>query len=301
MKKSMLADMSLFLITILWGSTFVLCKIVLDSTGTFNFLAIRFFMAFVILAAIFWKRLMSADKTTLKHGLIIGVVLFFAYATQTLGIFYTTASKAGFINGFSIVLVPIISALILKDSPKAENIIGIIMAIAGLAFLTSGTAGNLSVNVGDIIVFISTFGYALQILSVSHYSKLSDPIILSIIQVGVVSVLSAVFSLMFEAPAMPRGATVWTCIIIMAVFATALCFLVQNTMQKHTTPTRAALIYLGEPVFSAFFAFIILGEVLSGKGIIGCILIFAGMLVSELEFVAYIKQKINPIEYKRAS
>ncbi|KDR95693.1 Permease of the drug/metabolite transporter (DMT) superfamily [Peptoclostridium litorale DSM 5388] len=302
MKKHVLADISLLIVTIIWGSTFVLCKIALQSMETFSFLAVRFFIASAILALIFWKNLSRLDKNTLKNGLIIGLIMFFAFATQTLGIYYTTPSKAGFITGFTVLLVPLISTLLFKKPPRKESLIGIVFAITGIVFLTMGSGGELSVSTGDIIVFVSTFGYALQIIAISHYSTFSDSINLSIIQIGVVAVLSAVFALIFENPQIPTGAPVWTSILLTAVLATAVAFTIQNTMQKHTTPTRAALIYLGEPVFSAMFSYMILGEVLSPKGVFGCALIFFGMIVSEVKMASLFKKPSKASgRFKKAS
>ncbi len=287
--KQLKADLALLVVTIIWGSSFVLTKNALDYLPTYNFLAIRFSIAAILSAVVFYKNMLSIDKTTLKYGIIIGIILFTAYAFQTVGLNHTTASKSGFITGFSVVIVPILSSLLLKRKPHKQAIIGVCFAIIGLGFLTLNT--NLTLNIGDFYTLICALMFALHIITVGKYTVEVDSIAMAVIQIAVVGVLSLIFSISLEKPVLPSGVAVWSNIFILAVFATSGAFIVQNTMQKFTSPTHTALIYTGEPVFSALFAFILLGEILTKQGVFGSLLILSGMIISEVDWKLFLKKE----------
>lgn len=282
MNEQFKADVYLFIVTIIWGSTFAITKSALSSLSSFNFLAIRFTIALLVSSLIFHKKFKNINLETFKYGLIIGSVLFFAYATQTIGLEYTTASKSGFITGFCVVIVPVTLAIMTKVIPEKKIVLGVILAILGLAFLSLDS--ELSFNLGDLLTLLGAFGYAFHIILVGKYTSKVDSTCLAIIQIGVVGILSTVFSLIFETPVVPTDLNIWIGILITAILATSLTFIVQNEMQQYTSATHAALIYSCEPVFGALFAYLLLGEVLTTKAILGCSLILLGTLIAELDF-----------------
>jgi drug/metabolite transporter (DMT)-like permease len=169
MRKQLLADLSLLAVVIVWGYTFVAIKNALAEVTPFNFIALRFIVALVILLAVFRKRLKGLNRYILIRGSIVGVFLFFAYAFQTVGLKYTTASNAGFITGFSVVLVPVFSALILKARPSAESTAGVACVVAGLFFLSYNE--GYVINRGDILVLFCALAVAFHILTVAIIQK----------------------------------------------------------------------------------------------------------------------------------
>ncbi|SET29458.1 EamA-like transporter family protein [Natronincola peptidivorans] len=290
MSKQLKADLALLGVTIIWGSSFILSKNSLDHLATYNFLAIRFIISALLSSIIFYKNIISIKKDTLKYGFLIGIILFTGYAFQTVGLNYTTASKSGFITGFAVVIVPVLSALLLKLKPERASVIGVVLALIGLGFLTLDT--TLSLNIGDFYTFIGALMFALHIITVGKYTVKVDSIALAIIQIATVGILSLLFTFTIESPIIPTGAEVWTAILILAVLATSVAFIVQNAMQKFTSPTHTALIYSGEPVFAAMFAYILAGEVLTKSGIFGGVLVLMGMIIAELDWKAiFLKQK----------
>ena len=290
MTKQLKADIALLIVTIIWGSSFVLTKNALDYLPTYNFLAIRFLVAALLSAIIFYKNMRAINKETLKYGTFIGIILFLGYAFQTVGLNYTTASKSGFITGFSVVIVPLLSAFILKQRPHKEAIIGVCFAIIGLGFLTLNN--TLTFNIGDFYTFIGALMFAMHIITVGKYTVKVDSIAMAVIQIAVVGVLSSFGTFIAaETTIIPKGVDVWISILILAALATSGAFIVQNTMQKFTSPTHTALIYAGEPVFAALFAYLMLGEILSPQGIFGSVLILSGMLISELDWKALLTAK----------
>lgn len=280
MSKQLQSDIVLTLVTMIWGSTFIIVKNAIQSLPVYNFLFIRFLLAFLLLAAIFYKKLKKIDKSTLMAASLIGTMLFLGYAFQTMGLLYTTASKSGFITGFSVVLVPILEAILLKRKPTKAATVGVVLAFIGLILLTTNI--DLSINIGDFLTLLCAFAFAMHIVLISKYASKMDTYLLASIQIGMVALLSGIVSLIFEKPFTPTSLDVWGAIIITGVFATAFAFVAQNTMQAYTTATHTALIFSLEPVFAALAAYLIAGETMSIRAIIGGAFMLAGIILSEL-------------------
>jgi drug/metabolite transporter (DMT)-like permease len=223
------------------------------------------------------------DKKTLIYGILVGSVLYINYAFQTVGLNYTTVSKSAFITGINVVLVPIFSTLIIKKIPEKKVIFSTIMAFIGLGLLT--IKGEISeINIGDVYTLISAVGFAMYIILIGKYTKEVESIVFASIQIGVVGVLSLITSIIVENPVLPTEFEAWANIIFLSVLCTTGAFVVQNVAQRYTSPSHTALIFTGEPVFAAFFGYIILGEMLSFRGTVGAILILTGMLIVEVNF-----------------
>ncbi|WFD09717.1 DMT family transporter [Tepidibacter hydrothermalis] len=289
MSKQLKADLSLLIVTLSWGASFILTKNSLNALETYNFLAIRFFIAFALSSLLFYKNMKRINKATLKYGTIIGIILFSAFAFETVGLNYTTASKSAFITGFSVVLVPMLSAVLLKKAPQKQAVVGACIAFIGLALLSLN--GSLAINIGDFYTLIASFGFAFHIIFIDKYIAKIDSIALAIIQIGVVAILSFFTSLAIETPIIPSGEVLWVNIFILSIVCTSGAFIIQNAAQKYTTPTHTALIYTTEPVFAATFGYFMAGEILSLRGFLGAILILFGMLVAEIDIKSLFNKK----------
>ncbi|PKP56207.1 multidrug DMT transporter permease [Candidatus Atribacteria bacterium HGW-Atribacteria-1] len=282
--KGIPAEIYLLGIVIIWGSTFAIIKDILDQIMPFTFLAYRFFLATFILFVMFWRKIKNIDKMILKKGSLIGIFLFLGYAFQTVGLKYTTATKAGFITGLSVVLVPVISHFFIKEKINRNSIIGVILAFIGLWFLNYSS--NFIFNLGDFLVLLCAISFAMHIISVGLYTKKMDYVPLVIVQLAIVFVLSLLMALVFERPEihLSYSPNVWWSIVLTGVFATALAFYMQNRFQKYSTATKTAIIFSGEPIFSAMFAYLLLGEKVGLIAWIGGLLIILGMIVSQSKF-----------------
>ncbi|MCK4241241.1 MAG: DMT family transporter, partial [Candidatus Atribacteria bacterium] len=230
--KGIQAEIYLLVIVIIWGSTFAIIKGVLDQISPFTFLAYRFFLATLILYLIFWKRIKNIDSKILKKGSLIGIFLFLGYTFQTVGLKYTTATKAGFITGLSVVLVPIIYHFFIKEKINRNSVIGVIFAFIGLWFLNYNS--SFSFNFGDFLVLLCAVSFAMHIISVGLYAKKVDYVPLVIIQLATVFVLCLLMAIIFERPALNLSYSfnIWWAIILTGVFATALAFYMQNRFQR---------------------------------------------------------------------
>lgn len=273
------ADLCLLGVTAIWGATFVTVKNALPYIPTFSFLAVRFLIAAVCLAAIYPSRVKALNRRTLRAGILIGVFLFAGYGFQTFGLVYTTASNAGFITGLSVVIVPMIMTVITRQMPAWPTTLGVISATTGLGLLSLGDTWQ--INVGDGLVLLCAFGFALHIVTVGRYAPNLDTVALAVVQIATVAVLSGLCATFFETWPERIAQNVWMAWLITAIPATSLAFLIQNTMQKFTTATRTAIVFSMEPVFSAIFAYYLAGEVLTMRSLVGCGLILLGMVLAE--------------------
>jgi drug/metabolite transporter (DMT)-like permease len=280
-KQQVKADIALLVVTLIWGVSFTVIKDALAGIGPYYFVGLRFQAAFIFLALIFGKRFRAADLKTLLAGLYIGVFLFGGYAFQTVGLKYTSASKAGFITGMSVVLVPLLYAALTRRLPGSIPIVGVTSAAFGLAMLSLGN--NLNIDYGDGLVFLCAVSYALHIILVGHYAPKHDPVILTIIQLGVVAAASFGCAAFLEVMPASFSGEVWVALLITALPATAFAFLIQNSVQRFTSPTHTAIIFTMEPVFAAACAWGLGGELITLRQWGGSLLILAGMLVSELK------------------
>lgn len=290
-KSSLFADSSLLIVAFIWGATFVLVQNAIAFLEPFSFNGVRFTIAAILLGGwllIFEKsQLKQLNRQLIFSGIIIGFWLFIGYAFQTLGLLYTSSSKAGFITGLSVVMVPLFSFLLLKMKPGRNAIIGVSIATFGLYLLTM--TDKVSLNIGDGFVFIGAVGFALQIIFTGKYSSRFPSLLLTVIQILTVAILSIIFALLTEnwkqaiQPDILLQGDVLIALIITAVFATAIAFFAQTNFQKYTSPTRVSLIFATEPVFAAGTAFLWANERLSSSAMIGCLLIFAGMIFAEIK------------------
>ncbi|SCZ81501.1 DMT family transporter [Acidaminobacter hydrogenoformans] len=300
-KNQLKADLALLFVTVSWGASFLLTKNALDGLETFNFLAVRFGIATLISVLFFFKDMIRMSRKTLVLGIGVGALMFTSYGFQTVGITMTTVSKSAFITGTSVLMVPMFAALFLKRMPDRSSLLGAFMAFVGLGLMTltgaSAEAGSASgLNLGDFLTLLCAVGFALYILAVGKYTTQVDSVPFAIVQLGTVAVFSAVTSLAFETPIVPSGGNAWFAILFLAIVCTSMAFIVQNVAQKYTTSTHTALIFSGEPVFAAMFAYVMIGEVLGMNGILGGGLILLGMLVAELNVLERLMPKKRPSE-----
>jgi drug/metabolite transporter (DMT)-like permease len=280
-RRAYQADAGLVVVTLVWGSTFVVVKGALAGAGPFEFIAMRFGIACVALLILGHRRLGTLGRTGLRAGLVIGVFLLLGYGFQTTGLQFTTASKAGFITGLSILIVPLFAFAVLRHKIGIGIIAGIALAAVGM-YLLSFT-GDVAFGVGDSLVFACAVAFAAHIVSISAYAPHYDAIALSIVQTGFVAAAAAIVSIVAETPAHLPTTAAWFPALYTGLIGTAAVLGVQTTIQRFTTPSHAALIFSLEPVFAALFAYGLVGETLGVNGLIGGALILSGMVVAEIK------------------
>ncbi len=287
MSRRLKADLALAFCALIWGTTFVLVKDALVEASVFAFLAARFVLALILLAVIFRAALAKTNRAELLAGAWIGVFMFAGYAFQTVGLASTTPSKAAFITGSSVVLVPLLHGLLWRKAIGAWVWMGVVAALAGLYLLTVPASGFAHLNHGDLIVGGCAVAFALHILFVGHFSPKHSPGALSTYQIGMTALLSLLAVPLLSATGWEPARFRMTpglilAIVLTASLATALAFSAQVWAQQHTTPTHTAILFSLEPVFAAIASYVMLGERLSLRALSGAGLIFAGILMAEI-------------------
>jgi len=288
--KAYQADLMLLMVTMFWGTSCLLTKIGLGGIGEFNLIALRFVIAFTLAAIIFWKKIITADKKTVKYGAILSVILFTEYIFMTFGVKYTTVSNAGFLTCLAGVFVPIIAFVFLKQKPERKVLICISLTAVGIYLLTVNA--KLTFNFGDLLCTLCSLTFAFHILAIGRFTLEVDSISLGVIQLGFAGVYSTIFSFLFEHPALPSTAQSWLVVLSLSILCTAVAFIVQTVAQKYTTPVHTGLIFSLEPVFTAVTAFLFANEVLPLKGYFGGLLMVVSIIYVEVDISAL--RKRNP-------
>jgi drug/metabolite transporter (DMT)-like permease len=286
MKKQTKAELMILSIAAVWGSSFVLMKNVLDYMPVFQYLALRFIVAALVLVIIFFRHLKNINKRTIVLGVIIGLLLFGGMSLQVFGLKFTSASKSAFITGLNVIMVPVLSSVFLKKKPGANSLAGVVIAVAGLFLLTGGF--DFTYNTGDLLTLFCAVCFALQIIFVDYSASKEDVYLLAVIQmVTAAAACSVLWMLAGHEPFVFNTGTAVT-ILFTGIACTAFAFGAQTVAQKYTTPTRTALILVFEPVFAAVFAVTVpnnqgMTESLPVLTLAGCVLIFAGMMTASLK------------------
>jgi drug/metabolite transporter (DMT)-like permease len=281
------AEAGLLLNTVLWGATFVLVKQALDDISPVFFLALRFCLATAALLAAFayfgrpslfslvtWK--------TVSAGALSGTFLFAGFILQTLGLRLSSAAKSAFLTGLTSVMVPLLAALVYRIRPRLSEIAGVLVATAGLGLMTlPGAIGPISP--GDLLTILCAIGFAAHIVTLGHFSERMSFEVLSIMQVGAAGMWALALLGWSEFPRVVWRPAVVSAVVISGLLCTALAFTIQAWAMQYTTATRAALIFMFEPVVAWMTSYFWVGEGLSRRGAAGAALILLGILLVELK------------------
>jgi len=264
------------------------------------FIAIRFIIAAIILLPFILQK--KFDKKTLYAGILLGFLLFMGFATQTVGLKFTTATKSGFLTGTAVIMVPLLQVIIEKRPPTKGVIIGTILVMIGISFLSSG--GNsifslfedlgINFNIGDLLTIICAFFFALYIIYLDVETTRYDFWALLFLQIITTAFLSILFLGFFSSANLEPfkfdlTSNLISAILYTSIFATLITTALQTKFQKNVTPAKAGIIFSFEPIFAAIFAFFILGEKITNFGYLGAALIMTGLIISELYENIFIK------------
>jgi drug/metabolite transporter (DMT)-like permease len=279
MIKIRIAVVALLLVGFVWGAAFVLMKDAIQEQPYMDFLATRFTVA---AAAMFLLRPVVASKLApgdLKYGAVAGVVLAFAYITQTIGLELTTASISGFLTGLYVVLTPLLAWLVLKQKISLKIFIGAILAAIGLGVL-SGAATTVEFQVGQIWLIVCAVLYAVHLLVLGKFGQGRDSYRFAMLQIAFVAVVTWVFALADGYQAPPNG-SVWFAIVFTALLSTVFAFWVQTWAQTIIEPSRVALLITSEVIFTALLAVGVGQEPLTLTMVVGGSIMVVAMLLVE--------------------
>lgn len=282
-KLHIIADLTLVLVAIIWGSGFTATKMALDSGfGPFYMMAFRFLIAAVIMKVVLFKKLKNISRDELKAGALIGLFLFFAFGTQTVGLIFTTPSKNAFLTGTNVVMVPFIYWAISRVKPDIYSVIAAVVCFLGIGTLSYD--GSLSMGIGDTLSLICAVGFACHISLTGYFAKKVDVIKLAFLQMVFAAILSFGTAIFFEDLPVEFNKTGVLSIIYLGVFSTMIAFFLQTVAQKYTTASRTAIILSTEAIFGTIFSVILLSEQLTVNMIIGGCAIFIAIITVETKW-----------------
>ena len=279
------AEILLLLLTVIWGSTFVIVKSVLDENSPLWYTAFRWILSTLILGLVFLRRVRNVSRKTLVRGSILGLLLYVGFVLQTVGLETTTASKGAFLTGMLVVFTPIVHYIaqhflhLGKKSLKVGNVFGVVCAAAGL-YLMMSPAGSQFV-VGDGLTLIAAFLFACYIVYLDYVSDEPEKMQLAFVRFALCALVGVVLAAGLEVPKVTLSRDFILALFYLTVFATIIAMAVQIRYQGDTTPTRAAVIFSLEPVLAGIFAYFVRGEIIGTLGVIGGAIIIVGLLLSE--------------------
>ncbi len=274
------AEWALAAVTMVWGTSFTLVQGAIADAPVLSFLSVRFTMATGVLWAA--HRLgggtVAGIAAAVRPGLAAGLVLALAYLLQTHGLLHTTPSKSAFLTSLCVVLVPFLGSLVHKSVPRPFEALGVAMAMIGMGLMTL-PGESLEWNPGDLLTLGCAVAFAIHILTVGRFARRTDPVAFILVQAAAAAAVFW-FGRAISAPDPVR----WTGRLLLAlgvtsVLCTALAYSVQAWAQRQSSSTRTALIFSLEPVAAAATSYVVAGESLPPRGLLGAILILGGVLL----------------------
>ncbi|CAM3910649.1 DMT family transporter [Cohnella lubricantis] len=297
-RKSWISNLLLLLTACIWGFAFVAQRQGMSSTGPFTYNAVRFALAALsLIPLIVWLDRRSgrtavqkkaANRSAAANGLWVGLFLFAGASLQQIGLLYTTAGKAAFVTGLYMVIVPFLG-LFLKQRLGLNGWAGAVLALIGLYLLC--VTDGLRLGKGDWFELIGAFFWAGHILIIDKLSRNTDPLRLSFVQIAVCSVLSFIVAAAAETIELSGLLEAAVPILYGGICSVGIAYTLQIIGQKNAQPTQAAIILSMETVFAAIGGYLILNELLGTRGVLGCLLMFGGMLIPQLPSIRLGKRR----------
>lgn len=284
--KQTSADGLMFVITLVWGFTFIFTKIGISHTNESFFVLLRFGIALLLLIAVFNKRLFSINKTTINQGLVLGFFYAGGFILQTYGLKLTTVPKSAFITGLAVPLVPFVYWFLVRKRVEIFSKIGVLVASIGLWLFTNPDIYNL--NIGDILTLFSTLFWAFYITYMDIFTKdrsgTDYTAQLVFMQFLSLVALSSISFLVFDLSSFhfELHSNLIYSVLYNGIIASFVLTFIHTAYQRFTTPIKAALIFSLEPVVASVASIFIFNSVFTLREIIGAIVMFGGVLTSEI-------------------
>ncbi len=270
--------------TIIWGIAFVVMKDAVDVLPPAQLIGVRFFLTGLLMAAVFHRSLRGTlNGPCLRAGLVLALVTFLAFWVQTIGLADTTPGKNAFLTATYCVIVPFLLWIVARKRPTFANVGAAVLCIAGIG-LVSMTAGSFRLEFGDLMTLLCAVFFAAQIIAISHYAQQFNVLALTVYQFLFGGLMGLVLGGLTEpAPTLAVLTPDFAFnLFYLVVFASGLCYLFQNVGLADVAPAQGSLLLSLESVFGVLASVLLYGEVVTGRMMLGFVLIFAAILISEL-------------------
>lgn len=292
--RTLKSDLLLLLTAAIWGFAFVAQRVGMEHVGPFAFNGVRFALGSLSLLPLLLIRGGTGAgrgwRDPIRGGLLAGLFLFAGASLQQVGLLYTTAGNAGFITGLYVVIVPFLG-LWFRQRPHGGTWIGAVLAAFGL-YLLSVTEG-FTIAKGDFLELVGAFFWAAHVLVIGWLSPRMSAVKLAVVQFAACSALSLAVAFAFETVALEGIRSAAVPILYGGLCSVGVAYTLQVVAQKSAHPAHAAIFLSLEAVFAAFGGWLLLGEVLSGRGIFGCALMLGGMLLSQLWGMMGVRKRLR--------
>jgi drug/metabolite transporter (DMT)-like permease len=302
--RTLVAHVLLLSVVLVWGTTFSLVKAALRDTTPFAFNLVRMVLAFLVLAAVNWASLRGISRRELGLGALAGLFLGLGYQLQTTGLNHTTASKAGFLTGLVVVIVPLLSSLPGVSAagslkPTLDTYGGALLAFGGLVLLTApaGASSGLfsGIGLGEWLCLGCAVAFAAHLLVLARAAPTVSARRLGTMQIGFAALVMLVSLPLGGRWAFHSSRMLWIALAVTAILATAAAFTIQSWAQQHLPASHTALIFTLEPVFAWLTSLLFFGEQLGRRAMLGAGLILAGIVLAELRPTSRGKEQLLPI------
>ncbi len=260
------------------ATSYMFSKLLLETMGQFTLLGLRSLLAFAVLLAISFKYLKATKKEDVTYGILVGACLFTVMCLELSGLKHTSSVSVSFEENMAVIFVPILLAVINRKLPSRKTVAAVSMSAVGIALLKLNPEG-FDFNIGDLYGILSAVAYAATIILISRIGGKGDPLRIGIYQVGTIGVLAMAAAFIFETPALPAAGMEWGYLLYLAIVCSVFGFTLQPYAQSRTTAERAGMLCALNPVTAAVLGMVFLGETMTAKGILGAVLIVAGILL----------------------
>ena len=260
------------------SSSLLFGKIAMRTMGPFLTIAIRFTIAFIIIAFLFRKSITKVDAKTLLHCALIGVTFFFAMLTEMMGLKSTPASVTAFLEGMVVVTVPALACIIYRRLPDRITIASALICLAGVAFLTL-KGNHIGFTKGELLVLLGTVFYSLSVIVTDTAAKNDDLLVVSIYQLLFIAIFAYIGAFFFEEIRLPQSGTEWGAVLALAIICSTVGFTLQPFGQKYISAERAGILAVFNPLTAAVLGVVFLHETMTPGMIVGAVLILIAIVL----------------------
>jgi len=274
------ADFLLLLVAVIWGGGFAAGKLALTGLSPAAVLLYRFALAAIVIGLIFFPKIKKATKAEVLYGCLLGSLLFFGLMIQLAALQYTTAAKQSFIASAYVIFTPLLAWLLFREKPAFRELAAAVLVLSGVACIS--LSRGLRIQSGDFMTLGFTLIFALQIIIIGKFTKNLSAVNVTFFQLSAAAVLAAAVAAVLDIPVKIEGSSCMVGVLYLAVINTSAAMLLQNFAQKHTKESHAALLLSMESVFGFIVSVLMFHDPVSGKMLLGCFLILAGVLLSKI-------------------